>query len=917
MNRNISFRLSTIFLLGILAIAPGPALAADAPRLTLNGSVIDFSGEPMKGARVYLYSARPKDAPRVSNGSSSYPDCAKRATTDAQGKFKIEGLDPNLLFRVLVAGKEHAPKFMPDVDPEEDPIEVYLQPSLGEGEPRAKVRGRVLDGEGKPVSGAVITTRGVTRNQSTRFGGNRDVDAQVVSDDDGLFEIRGETEFDAVGVEVEGRGLAKGIFTSLAAGDKVHDLKLNRGATVKGRLVRDGKPVSGVEVGISGADRSAEIYVGNFKEPTDKDGRFEFGSLPAKTAYQLYGIMKSFAESGALSTRPVMTEAVGSTNDLGDLPVGPAYVVEGQVRLKDGTAPPFLRLNLSREEAWDSQQTEIDDDGRFRFAGVPSEVISISARLRGYRLSTKNASLDPLNPFHLVGRIPGNKTNLVIEIEPGENHQRLDGDYQAVRDEPLQGAEAPAKLGEIKISGKVVDAESGEPLPVFTTTEGRSGDWPPEQITWFTTRKAEQTNGTFTIYFTKQQRAPAILVEAEDHLPFSTGPISALETNLTIALKRGSGIEGIVRNPAGEPVAGAKVYLTDMREGVYVQGPPFEVRDNVYRGTKSIEADEKGHFKFPAQVDAYAVIVVDESGYGEVKIEELAKTREVRLKPYAAVKGKLMIGTKPGANESVRLSMANLLGEHHPRHFPPLNMYLTTTTDADGDYLFDRVAPVPAEVYHEPKVRESRMGTIAMSQGVKMVLEPGKTHEVNLGGRGRPVIGKMVVKGYDGEIKWRADVHSIETVLPPPEGLPDHAAFFADLREKMAAARSPEEQQKTSQEMQKRSEEFNRKQREFYQTEEGRKYHFARSRYALNFKEDGTFRIEDVPGGKYMLRMDLREGGDDMRRFQAPPIGFVQKEIEVPDSPGGRTDEPFDLGTIELLSRTAVRPGVIQGRGTR
>ncbi len=35
----------------------------------------------------------------------------------------------------------------------------------------------------------------------------------------------------------------------------------------------------------------------------------------------------------------------------------------------------------------------------------------------------------------------------------------------------------------------------------------------------------------------------------------------------------------------------------------------------------------------------------------------------------------------------------------------------------------------------------------------------------------------------------------------------------------------------------------------------------------------------------------------------------LQKEIEVPASPGGRSDEAFDLGTIELKSRQSLKAG--------
>jgi hypothetical protein len=56
----------------------------------------------------------------------------------------------------------------------------------------------------------------------------------------------------------------------------------------------------------------------------------------------------------------------------------------------------------------------------------------------------------------------------------------------------------------------------------------------------------------------------------------------------------------------------------------------------------------------------------------------------------------------------------------------------------------------------------------------------------------------------------------------------------------------------------------------------------------------------------------LREAGGDRNPFSAPVIASLQKEIEVPEAPGGRSDEPMDLGTIELEARN---PG-IQG-GTR
>ena len=875
----------------------------------LTGTVTASDGEPFKGARIFIYTAQPKDGPGILC-PSCYPDCTKRATADAEGKFTIENLDPELKFRVLVVGKDHQPKFIKDVDPElGNELNVFLQPVMGDGTPGRQLRGQVQGSDGKPVEGAVVTVRGVTRGEGTRWGGNHDIDPLAVTDEQGNFVIHSDSDFDAAGVDIEARGFAKRVITSLAAGAKVHELRLDEGVTVRGRLLKDGKPVPWADVGLSGADRSSEVYVGNQTVATDNDGKFTFVNVPAKTQFHLYGVMKSLLSRGSLPARNVQTAEPGSTIDLGDLALQPAFSVAGQVLLAEGEpAPPGTRVYLSREDAWDSWQKTVDDDGRFEFQGVPpNETVSLSCRMSGYRLSTKNAGLDPLNPYHLVGRVITNKTDLIIELEPGRNHERLEGDYHTARQEPLRGAEGGPRIGEIKISGTVTDAESGQPLENFTVTEGRASEYQPGVIDWFEARKTAHSNGVFTTHFFKLPKDPAVMIEADGYLPHSSGSIAALETNLVIALRKGAGIEGVVSNPDGTPASGITVFLSDMRESLYAQGSPLTIRDN--RGAKKTETDDTGAFKFSPQIDAFSIIVMDDAGFAEVRVDELATNKTVRLQPWARVQGKLMIGSKPGPKESIRLSRAFLPGADHPRTHPALSIYLTTQTDENGAYEFDRVPPFAVHVYHEPKVRDSRMGTVAVSQDVSLVLEPGKTQEIILGGKGRPVIGKMVVEDYEGQINWRSDVYMLELVLPPAEGLPDHNTIFAPIRDKMMKAKTPEERQAIQSEVQKIQEEFAIKQRDFFASDAGRKYHFSRRKYALNFAPDGTFRVEDVPGGKYTLRVDLRESGEGMNRFSSPPIAFTQQEIEVPDSPGGRSDEPYDLGTIALTPRGGLKPG--------
>lgn len=880
-------------------------------RPNLTGTVQDEVGKPLSDATVFIYTAGPKQGAGILC-PSCYADCRKRATTDGSGKFMIESLDPGLMFRVLVVAKDHQPEFVSKVDPAEKRLTVTLKPKLGGETADKRLKGRVVDSEGKPVSGAVISIRGVTRARGTQFGGNTSIDPVAVSDGSGHFVIHGQEQFDAAGVDVEARGLAKGIFQKLATGDIIHELKLTEGVTLKGRVLKNGEPLVGVEVGVAGADRNSEIFVGDFSVATDGKGQFLFVNLPPQTQYYLYGIMKSLGDKGSFPAQRVRLQDDGSTLDVGEVQVKPGFTVEGQIRLTDGKPlATNLHVLLGREEAWDTQQTKADKTGKFHFGGVPPESVSVSARVNGYRMSLRNGSLDPDNPYHLVGRVNANKTDLIVEFEPGERRDRVDGDSRAMREEPLRGAETvKISSGDIKVTGAVLDAETQKPLRSFTVTEGRRSPY-GEEISWLNTRKTDQSNGTFTIYFTKQPQAPAVLIEADGYVPKSSGLIGTNGTNITLALKKGSGPVGVVLKPDGQPATNTTVYLTDMKNGVYV-AEKLAVRDNIYRGTCSTRTDSKGHFSFTPQIDAFAIMVVDEAGYAEVLVNELEKTFEVRLKPYARIEGELMIGARLGTNESIRLGLAHVPYAYHPRSFPPLSLFLTTHTDSEGKFVFERVPPIAVEVYHEPKVRDGRMGTIPQAQTTKFLLLPGEKHHLVLGGKGRPVIGRLIVNGYEGTIDYRSDVHNIESILPQPPELPDMMAMSKEFSATFRTFDTDQEKAAAQEEYRKCHEAALEKTRAFYKTEAGRQYHFSKRRDALNFSKDGSFRIEDVPAGKYSLKIDLREGGGDgPSRFSAPQIASFTKEIEVPDSPSGRSDEPLDLGNLSVEARAILKTGKV------
>ncbi len=903
--KSFAIGLAPVAVIAIALAAFRPALAAenaDASRPNLTGAVQDANGKPISNAVVFIFTAGPKRGPSTLC-PSCYADCRKRAVTDAQGKFTIASLDPNLLFRILVAAGGWQPQFVSKVDPALKPLVVTLKSQLGGETPDEKLQGRVVNADGKPVAGAVINIRGVTRGEMTQFGGNDNVDPVAVSDADGKFVITSRKPFDAVGVDVEARGLAKGIFQNLTAGGMVHTLKLTEGATLKGRVVQNGKSLAGVEMNVSGANREASAYVGDFSIATDADGKFLFANLPPRTEYVLCGTMQSLGARGCIPAKNVRAGDDGETTDVGDVELKPAFVLAGQIRLTDGKPLPVNEhVQLSRENAWDSSQIETDEAGHFRFVGVPPEQVSLSARVPGYRLSLRNASLDIFNTFQLIGRVLTNKTDLILEFEPGKDRERLDSEWEtmnAIRQEPLRGAETVTPSPDaIKVTGTVVDADTQRPLPTFTVTEGRKSSY-GDQISWLLTRQSAQSNGAFTVYLSRRPEAPpAISVEAGGYVPKISGLITTGETNFVFALKKGRGPAGVILQPDGRPATNVTVYLADAgRNGVYAgDGGKLVVRENIYPGTRKTRTDAAGHFLFPAQPDAFAILVVDPAGFAEIRAGELGKNPEVRLQKYARVQGQLMIGSRLGSNETVNLDRALIPYADYPRNFPPLNLYLRTRADGEGKFVFERVLPIAVEIYHQPKVRDNPMGIIPRSQTTGLFLQSGETRGVTLGGKGRPVIGRLVVHGYDGQIDYRADVQTIETVVPQPVEMPDMNAM-RDIARLFDASKREFAENLAAEKM-----------RAFYQTDAGRQYLFSQHRYALNFSQDGSFRIEDVPSGKYNLRIELHEPDGD-QPFNQPLIGMLTKEIVVPDLPGGRSDEPFDLGALEMTARHSLKAG--------
>lgn len=333
---------------------------------------------------------------------------------DAQGNFKIESLSSNLLFTVVVAARGFEPITFTKVDPTKATLAVRLKPRGKDQLPANRtVLGRVLDARKRPMAGAEVSINGLTVGNSTSFGQQPSgTDVVAVSDSAGEFEIYVAKSFDSLGLQIDAPGVARTKFTGMTPGGARRDFVLSAGAALVGRVVRDGKPVKGINVGVASVDRGMEGFTGDFVVGTDPDGLFVFPSLPADREYQFYGVLDSLRGTGALPARVVRVGKDGSRTDLGVIRLTPGWRVAGEVRVANAkTLPVGSRLILAREGAWDFAIIDLPADGRFDLPNVPGEAVGLSVGMAGYRAAASPPKL---------GHLGSDRTGLLFVMEPGK-----------------------------------------------------------------------------------------------------------------------------------------------------------------------------------------------------------------------------------------------------------------------------------------------------------------------------------------------------------------------------------------------------------------------------------------------------------------------------------------------------------------
>jgi hypothetical protein len=333
-------------------------------------------------------------------------------------------------------------------------------------------------------------------------------------------------------------------------------------------------------------------------------------------------------------------------------------------------------------------------------------------------------------------------------------------------------------------------------------------------------------------------------------------------------------VGGTVVSASGKPVDGAEVIVATRAKHAWPNLSPEE-RDEPRQGAATALTDKSGRFTLPLP-DGAALLSVNHptAGYAELRPETLATASEpIKLEPWCKVEGTVKIGAKPApAGTKVSIGVFGAVA-----NAARVNYACDTATDGQGHYVLDHV---PAGV-HQIRVKASKTGS-TLEQYV--YAEPGKTVRFDVGGRGRPVVGKLVLNGYDvkdlsttdGAARLRSISYFRRNVAWPSPPRPDGNLSPQDREDAMTTwRRTPET---------------------FEQWKD-------QYRCNIEFQPDGSFRFDDVPPGAYTLMIQIYPptGGN--------PIAVAQTEVTVPDAPAVPTDEPVNLGEQRLGGGDATNDG--------
>ena len=756
-------------------------------------TVVDPDGKPIPGAVVDFWSRPLLTADKVRVGTF-LPRRADLAVVQANGSGRITvSLPPpceNLVISIQIPG------FGPyhgswDSRDHPEPIPPQFTAQLD----RAWTVGSVVnDSSGQPVAGAKVQLRFESKK---RPGDVRQLGAgaYATTDAEGRWSYRSvpvallevEADIRHPNFSTTTRSLPRSGFGIESGAEPTGEVRLGRGLTITGKVSDEsGRPIAQACVRATFENTVAQAK-------TEADGSYKLAGCDPITTQ----IVTTATGHAPDIRKVIVTPDQGSV----DISLKPAVTVRVRVLDHEGNPLAGSRVSLTkwRGESLFRQFVGLnslaDEEGRWTWTDAPRDEFR-------------------------VGISPPHREGLYL----------LDVPLTAREEEYLIRLPAP-----VVISGGVTDAATGSPIAKFRVVPGNRTR--PKHKDWVEGNGFAGKDGRYEYRPEFAFPAHLIRIEADGYLPAESREIASDEGTVTVtvnfALERGSNVAGRVLTPDGQPAAGAEVVLGLDGKQISLQNGRFDSLTFTPHAT----TDASGMFQFPPQAQPFAVVIVHPTGFAQVgSVPAWGALQEIRLEAWSRLTGTFRENGQPARDIPLRLEAMRrqTLGGS-----PHIFIHYEATTGPSGQYVFDRVIPGYGSVGRRILLTvDDGAREITSSTMTPMRMPAGETTTVDLGGSGRPVVGKLLpVPGYQGKVAW--NFASVEAHLADKPESGFTSGFYATVG------------------------------------------------------PDGSFRVDDAPPGKYLMTV---------RFEKSEPGMIWRHPFEVPLLEADTARTPVDLGSLQLVT---------------